>query len=256
MTWTKSAARAILPGFLFERIRAARWRRTVYRLQKEQGLLQAAAGYLEKNGATVRFGPFAGMAYPRRAALRRHSIPLLLGTYEQEVHPVIEKAAKRRYDLVIDIGCSDGYYAVGLARLLGTKVLAYDPEPMERVLSEEMARENGVSDLVELHALFRPSDVKKFGNRRVLCICDCEGFEEQIFTAETIADTARWDLLIELHGAAAEKVPALPWSQKTTQIPSRPRTGTYKELEGLGDGNALLSEYRDPQTWLWCDSEA
>jgi hypothetical protein len=255
MKTTKAVARSVLPNFLFERLKAARWRRGMNRYLEKEGLLDAAARYVERNGYSVRYGPFAGMVYPRRAALNYHSIPGLLGVYEQELHPVIDAIARRKYDLVLNIGCAEGYYAVGLARLLRTKVLAYDPEPVEREICKEAAELNGVSGLVELRDLFRSSEIQKFQNSRVFCISDCEGFEEQIFTRQTIPQTAGWDLLIELHGAAADTLTSIPWPQKTATIESVPRSGSYKELEGLGDAKKLLSENRAGQKWLWCDSQ-
>jgi len=146
---------------------------------------------------------------------------------------------------------------VGLARLLGTKVLAYDPEPIERAFCQEAARMNGVSELVELKDLFRPSDIGLFRDLRVLCVCDCEGFEAEIFNAKTVQDVGKWDLVIEMHGIAAPKLTSLDWPNKTKVIPMAPRLNTYAELEGLGDQQKLLSEYRSgAQTWLWCDSQA
>lgn len=257
MKKAKSLARAILPQFLFERVQSVRSRRLQVQLLKRAGLLEAAARYVERNGCTVRRGPFAGMIYPREAALNRHSIPKLLGTFEQELHGALSDASKRRYDLVIDIGSAEGYYAVGLARMLRTNVLAFDPEPIERALCTEAAQLNGVTDRVELKDLFRPEDIREFKNKRVLCICDCEGFEGQIFTSQTVSATARWDLLIELHGEAAQTLPRLQWPQKTRLIESVRRTGIYPELAGLGEPEKLISEYRGgPQQWLWCDSEA
>lgn len=257
MTSAKALARAILPEFLFERLQSVRSRRLQVQLLKRAGLLEAASRYVERNSCTVRYGPFAGMVYPRKAALNRHSIPKLLGTFEQELHEVISKIAVRKYDLVADVGSAEGYYAVGMARLLRTPVLAFDPEPVERALCAEAAQLNGVADLVDLKDLFRPNDIGEFRNKRVLCICDCEGFEAQIFTPQTVPDTARWDLLIELHGEAAQTLPALNWPQKTRLIKSTRRTGSYQELDGLGEPEKLLSEYRSgPQQWLWCDSEA
>lgn len=257
MTSAKALARAILPEFLFERLQSVRSRRLQVRLLKRAGLLEAASRYVEKNGCTVRYGPFAGMVYPRKAALNRHSVPKLLGTFEQELHKIISEIATRKYDLIVDIGSAEGYYAVGLARLLKTKVLAYDPEPAERALCAKAVQLNGIADLVELKDLFRPDDVHGFRDKRVLCICDCEGFEAQIFTPQTVPDTARWDVLIELHGNAARTLPALNWPQKTRLIESVRRTGSYPELDGLGEPEKLLSEYRaGPQQWLWCNNEA
>jgi hypothetical protein len=255
MKLAKAAARAILPEFLFYRIAAVRSRRFQLKALRREGLLDAAASYVERNGCIVRFGPFTGMIYPRDAALSRHSIPKLLGTYEQELHPVLDTIAHRRYDLVIDIGSAEGYYAVGLARLLGTHVLAYDPEPIERSYCREAARLNGVESLVELNGLFRPTRIRQLIGQRILCVCDCEGFEAEIFNAETVKEVANWDLLIELHGEAAGKLTSLPWPHRLTSIASTPRTGNYPELEGLGGQGKLLSEFRgEAQTWLWCDS--
>lgn len=257
MNITKAVARAVLPARLFERLQALRSRRFQVRFLEREGLLDAAARYIERNGSTVRYGPFAGTIYPLEAALSRHSIPKLLGTYEQELHNIIKTIEQRKYDLVIDIGSAEGYYAVGLARLLRTKVLAYDPEPIERSFCERAAQLNGVSTLVELRDVFRRSDIWLYRDRRVLCICDCEGFESELFNAHTILGVAKWDLLIELHGNAAIELVSLAWPQKTSTITSMPRCKPYKELAGLGDQNKLLSEHRSAtQTWLWCDASA
>lgn len=241
---------------IFERIRAIRSRRLQLKVFKREGLLEAAARYIDRNGLTVRHGPFAGTIYPREAALSRHSIPKLLGTYEQELHGVLDEIARRKYDLVIDIGSAEGYYAVGLARKLNARVLAYDPEPAERRLCAKAALLNGVEALIELKDLFRPSDIRQFAGLRVLCICDCEGFEGEIFTAETIRDTPRWDLVIELHGSAETKLMGLEWPQKTAVISTAPHVGSFPEIEGLGDPAKLISDFRGgKQRWLWCDGE-
>ena len=256
MNLKKIVARTILPSRMVERLRAIRSRRFQLRFLKREGLLAAGASYIERNGTTVKYGPFAGAIYPRESALSRHSIPKLLGTYEEELHDIIKILEHRKYDLVIDIGSAEGYYAVGLARLLRIKVLAFDPEPVERTFCERAARLNGVSKLVDMRELFLPSDIRTFRERRVLCICDCEGFEEELFNAITIPDVAKWDLLIELHGSATEKLVNLNWPHRTSTRSSGPRCKSYQELEGLGDQQKLLSEYRGgSQTWLWCDSQ-
>jgi hypothetical protein len=253
----KTVARTLFPESLLQRLLAIRSRRYQVRFLRQQGLLHTALRYVERNGCTVRYGPFAGTIYPREAALNRHSIPKLLGTYEQELHGIIETIGKRKYDLIIDIGSAEGYYAVGLARLLSTRVLSYEPEPIERAHCEETARLNGVESLIEFKDMFRPSDIRLFRGMSVLCVCDCEGFEAEIFNVNTIQDATKWDLLIELHGDAVKKLTSLAWTQKTTLIDSVNRVGNYEELAGIGDQMKLLSEYRNgPQTWLWCDSRA
>jgi hypothetical protein len=253
---TKRALELALPARTFERVQAIRSRRFQMRFLRGVGLLAASADYISRNGVTVKYGPFAGTVYSRRAATSRHVIPKLLGTYEQELHQVVDVVRRRKYDVVLDIGSAEGYYAVGFAKLLKTRVLAYEPEPFERSLCEEAARLNGVQDLVELREFFHPSDVCLFRGRQVLCICDCEGFEGKIFTPEAVPEIVKWDLLVELHGDAAAKLTALNWSQATSMISSGSPRASYKELAGLGDESRLLSEYRtEQQNWLWCDAQ-
>jgi hypothetical protein len=53
-----------------------------------------------------------------------HTSPKFLGTYERELHRVIERAIWRRPKYVLNIGCAEGFYAVGLAiRLNDAQVL-------------------------------------------------------------------------------------------------------------------------------------
>jgi len=41
----------------------------------------------------------------------------LLGFYEQPLQPYIEQVIQTGYPTIINIGCAEGYYAVGLAHL-------------------------------------------------------------------------------------------------------------------------------------------
>jgi len=40
----------------------------------------------------------------------------ILGCYEAEITPAVEEAISRNYRTMLDVGCAEGYYAVGLAR--------------------------------------------------------------------------------------------------------------------------------------------
>jgi hypothetical protein len=250
-------AKTVLPTTLFEHVQAVRSRRHQVRLLEEWGLLSAARQFVQRHGTVVQHGPFKGMIYPLDAALSRHSIPKLMGTYERELHGIIALVSSRSYDLIIDIGSAEGYYAIGLAKLLQTKVMAYDPARLENSCCREMARLNGVSELVQLNSLFSSSDLDHFADKRVFVLCDCEGFESQLFDENTISKTAKWDLLVELHGVAARSFPEFRWPQSTSLITAEPRRETYTELRDLGRSEDLLNEYRiDQQTWLWCDSQS
>src|SRR5438132_1427624 len=59
----------------------------------------------------VIIGPFAGM----RILDQNPFLPYLLGTYELELHSVLERLLERNWDRIIDIGAAEGYYAIGLS---------------------------------------------------------------------------------------------------------------------------------------------
>ena len=70
-------------------------------------------------------GPFAGMSCISEA-ICSSLVPKLLGSYESELHQVLNQILETDYQNVIDIGCAEGYYAVGLAlRLPNARVYAW-----------------------------------------------------------------------------------------------------------------------------------
>src|SRR6185503_17662417 len=74
----------------------------------------------------VAGGLFAGMRLLSRAS-EGCLIPKLLGCYEAPLQPQLRRLIAAGYDVVLNVGCAEGYYAVGLARLLpSAAVLAFD----------------------------------------------------------------------------------------------------------------------------------
>lgn len=162
----------------------------------------AIAGWYLRHrfGDVVLSGPFTGMRYVRESAGSAFA-PKLLGTYESELHPAIMSIASERYDQVVDVGCAEGYYAVGLALMFRVgAVAAYDSDPKARALCEELAAVNGVSDRVTVLGACDPSSLRSARGRRSLVICDCEGYEADLFTADAVEALGMSDLIVELHG--------------------------------------------------------
>src|SRR3989344_7241810 len=54
-----------------------------------------------KTGGMVASGPFEGMKYVKDSVGSR-LLPKLLGTYELELHPTIEKVCRESFDTIID----------------------------------------------------------------------------------------------------------------------------------------------------------
>jgi precorrin-6B methylase 2 len=148
----------------------------------------------------VAGGPFAGMQWitqPFGSAL----LPKLLGSYESELHPALEQLLVEQYDTVVDIGCAEGYYAVGMAlRLPNAAVYAFDIDPHARVLCAELVRLNRVEERVHIKGLCDPSVLRSLplGNR-ALIISDCEGYEKLLFDRSMAEFLRQHDLIVEVH---------------------------------------------------------
>jgi hypothetical protein len=155
---------------------------------------------LAVDGLHVRSGPFAGMDYVVNAA-EGALLPRLLGVYERELHPDLLAFAAERLDHVIDIGCAEGYYAVGLARLMpGVIVNAYDIDETARRRCGFLAKANGVTDQVLVRGEFRGEDFESFRDKgRVLVFIDAEGFEDDILRPDLYPALAGFNLVVETH---------------------------------------------------------
>jgi tRNA G46 methylase TrmB len=95
---------------------------------------------LQQQGTVVMQGPLAGMDFLRESAEGCH-IAKLLGCYEQPLQVFIEKAIQKQYPTILNIGCAEGYYAVGMAlRMPNTRVLAHDLNPKAQQVCTELAK--------------------------------------------------------------------------------------------------------------------
>jgi hypothetical protein len=159
---------------------------------------------IRSTGGIVQTGPFAGMRMIDMSARGDGDIaPKLLGVYEQELHPAFTKFSTRRYDAIVDVGCAEGYYSVGAARLFpGTPVLAYDTDPAALDILMDLARANGCAEQMVPGAFCDPAELREVVRKypRSLVIADCEGYEKALFSdPATNAVLASSDLIIECH---------------------------------------------------------
>lgn len=154
---------------------------------------------LQQQGAVVLDGPLKGMDFMSQSAEGCH-IAKLLGCYEQPLLPYIEQAIVDSYPLLLNIGCAEGYYAVGMARRMPqTRVLAFDLNPKAQEVCAELAVKNGVSGRVTVGALFRPEDFAKYAGERALVLCDIEGAERDLLDPAAAPALAGMDLIVEAH---------------------------------------------------------
>lgn len=154
---------------------------------------------IKQHGAIVMQGPFEGLKLTDRSAEGCH-IPKLLGCYEQPLFPHLERAILANYDTILNIGCAEGYYAIGMARRLpGATIYAYDVNPSAQAACAELASRNDVKDRVKIGGLFSPADFSSFANNNTLIVCDIEGGEKALLNPEISPALRKFDLIVEIH---------------------------------------------------------
>ncbi|WP_096702311.1 tetratricopeptide repeat protein [Magnetospirillum sp. 15-1] len=217
-------------------------------------------------GMEVRGGPFRGQ-HLRPSSWWGHDgdlIAKLLGSYEEELHPAVERALARHPDVVVNVGCAEGYYAVGLAlRLPAATVFAHDISEEALGLCREAADLNGVgSRLITAgactHAILRSH---LSASAQALAVIDCEGAELQLIDPDAVPELLRCDLLIECHDFVDRNITPtlirrLSPTHEVEMIRETPRNPEkYRELARLSphEGRLLLDEGRGvAMHWLAC----
>jgi hypothetical protein len=210
-------------------------------------------------GPAVQSGPFAGMAYLDRVS-EGAFIPKLLGSYEAELHGVIETACFAGYDTVVNVGCAEGYYAVGLARRLSSaRIHAFDIDARARHLCQQLAEMNDVADRMEIAGELNGSDFAKFGDGRTLVLCDIEGAEVELLDPDSYPALRQMDLLVEIHRVGDAWTsdllfPRFAEIHTVSEIQPEPRLATrYPALAGLDEVDRFfaLLERIEPTRWAF-----
>ncbi|MBM3645599.1 MAG: hypothetical protein FJX02_14815 [Alphaproteobacteria bacterium] len=154
---------------------------------------------LKHEGTVVRQGPLKGLDFLPHSAEGCH-IAKLLGCYEQPLQPHIERAIAANYPTILNIGCAEGYYAVGMARRMpATRVFAFDLNVAAQETCTTLARKNGVSARFEVGALFSPADFAAHAGGKVLVLCDIKGAERELLDPAQAPALRGMDMIVESH---------------------------------------------------------
>lgn len=154
---------------------------------------------LKQHGAVVLQGPFQGMEFLDESAEGCH-VAKILGCYEQPLQPFIEQAIAKNYKVILNIGCAEGYYAVGMARLMKeTIVHAYDISIKAQTVCADLAQQNGVMNRMKVGGHFRSENFDLYKDTQTLLMCDIEGAERQLLDPKVSPAIKNMDIIVESH---------------------------------------------------------
>ena len=206
---------------------------------------------LIKQGDVVASGPFAGMVYAG-AATEGAVLPRLLGCYEASLQPVIETIIARAYPQVVDVGCAEGYYAVGLARRMPNSTRA-------------LAQANDVAARVQVGGLLDHAGLALCAQQKTVLIVDIEGAEDGLLAPDLAPALRHTDILVETHdglhpGVSNSLLQRFASTHKITKIHRDLQPEALPQwMDKLSDLDRLLAlwEWRSsPTPWLWMQAHA
>ncbi len=214
---------------------------------------------------SVKRGPFRGMVYPDHCAFGSALFPKLLGTYEKELHEVFSHQNLEQYKMILDVGCAEGYYAVGIARSHPeAKVYAFDIDDAAIAFCQKMAALNRVENIVLKRECTEEELLAFSDKKKGLIIVDCEGYEKILLTKRVAEGLQMHDFLIEVHdiidveisGILKERFSQTHQLTIFTSVPESKKVYLYDqpELSGysLDERKKLLTEHRrEVMEWFY-----
>jgi len=213
---------------------------------------------IARHGNVVQAGPFAGLRFTGQTS-EGCAAPRLLGCYEHELHPHIERLIGQPFDAVLNIGCADGYYAVGLARRMpAVPVFAHDVEPQAQTGCRDVAALNGVAERVQVGGLFQGADFAAYAGRNTWLVMDIEGAERELLDPAAYPTLRDMTVLVECHDCftpgISDEIARRFASHRITRVDhALAATALPVCLQNLGHFDQLLAvwEFRvGPTPWL------
>lgn len=228
-------------------------------------IARTLAGQTLDSAFGVTDGLFKGllMRLPVHAG---NSLPMMLGTYESELHPYLAAAVQRGYRHIVNIGCGDGYYLVGLARLLPlARCFGYDTNPVAQEGCRQTALLNGVAERVSIGGLFDGVGFAQHPPGASLVICDIEGGEDALLNPAAFPALQRLDIIVELHemncaGVTERLLQRFAATHTITHVAHQAKRATLPvSLQGLTELDEMLCVYDGrggPTPWLIMQAKA
>lgn len=195
----------------------------------------------------VASGPFRGMLLDSGNESWRNDLAgMLLGIYESELHEAIEEGISRNPTQVVNLGCGDGYYAVGMAtRLPEANVIAIDINEKALSNTSTNSKKNGIDS----ERLALGTELANFSEQLTedsLWLVDIEGAEVELVDPDKFSVLRSATMIIETHDFKRKN---------SAEIIRRRFNRTHKSIEivsGPRNPNEIpiLANLPDREKWL------
>ena len=183
----------------YERSEARRHQRKEPKRLKRIKQWQDAFKRLFNGKLEVLHGPFKGLKYIDEATCSVF-LPKIVGSYEEPIHPWIYEVIERNYSTLIDLGCAEGYFAVGLAaKCKNASVHAFDVDDNAGALITKLLKTNNLTDQVKVKINYELSEVEELIDDATFIMCDIEGAEYDLLDPEKIPSLKKCDIVLEVH---------------------------------------------------------
>jgi hypothetical protein len=232
------------------------------KLEREWGCTTLTHKLVQHYGPRVLSGPFQGLEFSS-GTFDRHLAPKLLGSFERELSPVWEKVLRRSYAAILNIGCAEGYYAVGLSLYFSeAPIHAFDTDSWARKMVHQMAETNRVNN-IRVHGACDVRWLSENLSPHSFILSDCEGCEDVLLRPDLVRNMRYCDLLVELHELQApgvtERLRRRFGSTHSSMLIAQ-QNRSFPDVIDLpflseAEQHLALNEFRpERQRWLFLDS--
>jgi len=213
-------------------------------------------------------GPFAGLILSENSSKCSSTQAKIYGCYEKELEDIVERSINKKYEIVLNVGCAEGFYSIGFAkRMPKCFVYSFDIDPAHKQVFYETAALNNVTSRVQYLDAFTADFISKnCPTNSKLFFCDCEGEEINIISDEFLSQNQNMDFIVETHDFIGKPICAVLEQRfyrhgykvhKLKSIEDNERAIMFHIPELMNfdfeTKKDVIKEYRPcPMTWLYC----
>jgi predicted O-methyltransferase YrrM len=155
---------------------------------------------------------------------------------------------------VINVGCAEGYYAIGFARCLPqATVYAFDIDRHAQAICASAAKDNGIADRINVEGICTADRLAEIieNSTSTLIVMDCEGAEIDLLDPLKVPGLARCDIVVEAHDFI------VPEATKILEDRFRASHAIDRITQGGRNPNEIeeLADYSEADRWLMVDEK-